>query len=384
MTLRLLPAALALAAALLGAPAQGQLYTLHADIPYHAVPGVDPDLLRLDVYQPEGEGPFPVVVFVHGGGWHTGSRTDTVHEKADWLAAQGILFVSVSYRLSPSPSPQPDPDRVRFPVHPSDVGRAAAFVHAHAALWNGDPTRLALMGHSAGAHLALLVGTDPAYLAAAGASTADVACAVGLDTNALDIPFYLPLASPSQQALYVNAFTDDPALQRAASPIAYAAEARLPRLMAVHQAGALRRATAQRFADTLAASGHAVVRYEAAGYSHAALNRELGLPSPYTDAVGGFLVECFGLGVAAEAPPGRSETLGVFPNPTSGLVTLRLPESLAGWRIVVVDAAGRRVLERRTPGGETRIDLRTLAAGTYTVVARSGRRVFTGTVQRVR
>ena len=64
---------------------------------------------------------------------------------------RGQVFISVGYRLSPNPSSS-DPARVRHPDHVSDVGAAIAFVHAHAREWGGDPARLGLIGHSAGAH----------------------------------------------------------------------------------------------------------------------------------------------------------------------------------------------------------------------------------------
>ena len=79
----------------------------------------------------------------------------------------GYCFVSINYRLSPRPASN-DPARIKFPVHEQDVASAIAWVHDHIKDYGGDPTRIALAGHSAGAQLAALVSTDPKYLQAHG------------------------------------------------------------------------------------------------------------------------------------------------------------------------------------------------------------------------
>ena len=260
--------------ALVAVSASAQPYTLDADVRYHQAAGVDPDLLSLDVYRPLGAGPFPVVVFVHGGGWHTGDKRSAVHAKADWLTARGVLFVSVNYRLSPTPQATPDPGRVTLPTHAQDVARAVAFVRANAERWDADPGRLALMGHSAGAHLATLVAMDARHLADGGGPAG---CVVALDTNGYDVPYYLSLGpGASQVAIYENAFTADPGAQAAASPITYAGDAPGTEVLLVRQATAERAATTGRFRDALSGAGYAVSEVVADGLSHAEINRQLG------------------------------------------------------------------------------------------------------------
>ncbi len=125
---------------------------------------------RLDVYAPEHvSGRLPVVVFFYGGGWSSGDRGGYVFA-ARAIASRGFVVVVPDYRLVPA---------VRFPAFVDDAAAAIRWTVDHVAASGGDPTRIAVAGHSAGAHIALLVALDRHYLAAAGAPGA-VKAAVGL------------------------------------------------------------------------------------------------------------------------------------------------------------------------------------------------------------
>jgi acetyl esterase/lipase len=102
--------------------------------------------LHLDLYRPSTPGPHPVVVWVHGGSWIRGERTDRT-ALCRWLADRGHAVVAVEYRLPP-PAPVGEGQR-------RDVAAAAAWVAAHAAEEDLDPDRIVLAGQSAGATLAL-------------------------------------------------------------------------------------------------------------------------------------------------------------------------------------------------------------------------------------
>jgi acetyl esterase/lipase len=112
------------------------------------------ETLRLDVATPDGQGPFPVVILVHGGGWSSGDKAGTEKPGAGadirpWfepLTAAGFVWVSINYRLAPAN---------RWPACLEDTRAAVAWVRAHAAEFGGDPERIAIMGHSAGGHIAL-------------------------------------------------------------------------------------------------------------------------------------------------------------------------------------------------------------------------------------
>ena len=114
---------------------------------------------RLDVYRPrEARGAAPVVVFLYGGRWQSGDRRDYLLV-ADAMAERGWLVVVPDYRLHPD---------VLFPAWVEDGARAVAWAQAHAARHGGDPSRLFVVGHSAGGHTAALLALDERYLRAAG------------------------------------------------------------------------------------------------------------------------------------------------------------------------------------------------------------------------
>lgn len=121
---------------------------------------------RLDVYlPPEGEGPFPCVVFFHGGAYLKGDKRRYQLAPALTGINRGFAVVSVGYRLAP--------DAV-WPAFVQDAALAVAYLHAHAAELGIDADRLALWGESAGAHLALQVGLTPAeHVRPAGSALTD-------------------------------------------------------------------------------------------------------------------------------------------------------------------------------------------------------------------
>ncbi len=125
---------------------------------------------KLDVYAPaKGSSPLPVVVFFYGGGWSSGYRGGYAFA-ARALAARGFVVVVPDYRLVPS---------VRFPAFVDDAAVAVRWTVDHIAASGGDPSRIAVAGHSAGAYIALLVTLDRHYLAAAGAPGA-IKAVIGL------------------------------------------------------------------------------------------------------------------------------------------------------------------------------------------------------------
>lgn len=129
--------------------------------------------LALDLYAPPaaaGPGPHPVMMFYYGGGWRQGSR--------DIYPFMGTLFARAGYLVA-VPDYRKYPD-VRFPAFVEDGAAALAWVKAHAADYGGDPGRIVLAGHSAGAHTAILLATDGRYLAAHGIDHKQLLAAVGL------------------------------------------------------------------------------------------------------------------------------------------------------------------------------------------------------------
>jgi acetyl esterase/lipase len=128
-----------------------------AGVPYAAVPGVRP--LELDLYLPPADGPAPVVVFLHGGGWRVGSRHSAgpAYRGADptpfeQLAQAGIAVASADYRLS---------GEALWPAQLHDAKAAVRWLRHRADELGIDPDRIASWGESAGGHLAELLGLTP-------------------------------------------------------------------------------------------------------------------------------------------------------------------------------------------------------------------------------
>lgn len=122
----------------------------YLDIPY-AQGG---ERRMLDIYLPnEGEGPYPVVIDIFGGGWYFGNKSSHKLEPALALLRRGFAVVSINYSLS---------HQEKFPVPLQEVKAAIRYVRKHAAEYELDPGKIALMGESAGAHLASLAATSAA------------------------------------------------------------------------------------------------------------------------------------------------------------------------------------------------------------------------------
>lgn len=116
---------------------------------------------ELDVYHPTNPDPDRrVVIFFYGGDWQTGSKGD-YRFVAQALASQGFVAVMPDYRLYPSAT---------FPAFVDDGAMAVRWAHDNISRFGGNPARLYLMGHSAGAHIAALLTLDPRYLSAVGLS----------------------------------------------------------------------------------------------------------------------------------------------------------------------------------------------------------------------
>lgn len=138
-----------------GLAAVGTRAELRRDVEYGRADGVS---LKLDVNVPDGAGPFPVAILVHGGGWSSGDKAGSDHpgngaDITPWFApltAAKFTWFSINYRYAPAH---------RWPAGFEDVQTAIRWVKAHAAEFKGDPDRIALLGHSAGGHLVCLAAT---------------------------------------------------------------------------------------------------------------------------------------------------------------------------------------------------------------------------------
>lgn len=167
---------------------------------------------KLDLYRPRhrGDAPLPVVVFFYGGAWNSGSRTHYGFA-ARALAALGYLVVVPDYRLVPE---------IEYPAFLEDCAAAVAWVSGNAASYGGDPERLVLAGHSAGAFNAACLALDPRWLAPA--QRASVVGVIGLSGP---YDFY-PFDGPISQRVFGQA--DNP---RQTQPIHHVGPDAAPKLL---------------------------------------------------------------------------------------------------------------------------------------------------------
>lgn len=176
-----------------------------AGVKYFEGEGVDPERHLLDLYIPQGVKDFPVVVWVHGGGWRAGSKEQGDSFIASF-AAHGIGVASVGYRLAPN---------VQHPKQIEDVARAFAWVHGHIGEHGGNAKRLFVGGISAGGHLSALLALDGAYLKPHGLDPAKT-IAGALPVSGV---YKLDVRTPFLNGLVENAFGADQEVQREASPV---------------------------------------------------------------------------------------------------------------------------------------------------------------------
>jgi acetyl esterase/lipase len=188
-------------------------------IPFAAPDGVP---LTLTVYRPTTSGHFPTVVQIYGGAWQRGLPDDNA-EFARYLAARGYVVVAIDYRHAP---------RWQWPAQRDDVRAALRWIRAHGAEYDADVSRLALLGRSAGAHLALMAAYDPAETAVRG--VVSLYGPVDLDEGYRRPPRPNPLDVRAIDEAFLGGTPDQfPERYREASPLTYATR-RLPPTLLIY------------------------------------------------------------------------------------------------------------------------------------------------------
>lgn len=241
--------------------------------------------LALDLYLPEAgtAAPPPLVVFFYGGSWQQGER----HWYAfvgQALARHGLAVAIPDYRKAP------------FPAFMDDAAAAVAWLKAQGPSLGYDPDRIVLMGHSAGAHIAALLATDPQYLARHDLSPSDLRGVIGL-AGPYD---FLPIRSRPLREV----FGDDPARHRESQPIAHVDGSEPPFLLLHGRDDRLvEPGNSTRMAERLRAHGVAVELHLLANVGHAELALLLARPNGRGEGILLQVAEFVGNG-PAEAPHG--------------------------------------------------------------------------------
>lgn len=245
--------------------------TLKSDIAY----GADA-AQRFDVFLPAKPDQAPILVMAHGGGWRRGDKENArvVENKVAHFVPKGVIFVSVNYRMLPDAKPM---------TQAEDLARAVAKVQELAPGWGGDPARIVLMGHSAGAHLAALITVAPEIATAQGAKPWQGA--VLLDSGAVDVP---RIMQARHLPLYDRAFGKDPTAWRAVSPF-HRLTGTTPPILAVCSSRRSESCPANQDFAAKARSFGGSADVLPLDLSHGEINMQLGLPGAYTERIEAFL-----------------------------------------------------------------------------------------------
>lgn len=253
---------LAIFASLGGTAAQAAV--THKDITYRAG-------LKMNIHVPSsianskrtlfgGKKTAPVVLYVHGGGWVKGNRT-RVYGMPEWLTRNGYVMVAVDYRLIPTTT---------IDGQVGDVVSALSWVKRNIKRYGGDPKRIVLMGHSAGAHLVALV--------AAQGKAKGVRGIIPNDVQAYDLVAYATKRG-SIGPMFGKAFSDEPQNWVKYSPATYARNAKgLPPHLILYSnsQGERRRSISVGYANLLKSRGVRVSLFDGSRYSHGAIATRLG------------------------------------------------------------------------------------------------------------
>jgi arylformamidase len=256
------------------------------DIPY-AGPALERQVL--DIHAPKDAKNLPVVFWIHGGGWQSGDKS-LVQEKPKMFTDRGFVFVSTNYRLLP---------KVEMETIFRDVAKSLGWVHKNIAEHGGDPNRIFVMGHSAGAQLAALICIDDRYLKAEGVPFSALKGCVPVDGDTFDVPAIIETAEtrlrvhgePPPKNGHRQKFGNDPEKHKDYSAVTHVAKGKgIPPFLILYVADHPdTSAQARRLAKVLKESEISTVAFGAKETNHSRLNENLGTPDdPATKAVDEF------------------------------------------------------------------------------------------------
>ena len=233
---------------------------------------------ELDIYSPHGAKNLPVVFWIHGGGWETGDKA-SVQIKPQAFMDKGFVFVSTNYRLLPD---------VDMATIVGDIAKSIRWVHDHIGEHGGDPERLFVMGHSAGAQLAALISIDNRFLKAEGLSLGIIKGCVPVDGDTYDVPAIIETEEtrrrvhdlPPAKFGHREKFGNDPTKHRDFSAVTHVGKDKgIPPFLLLYVADhPYTSAQAQRLDNVLKEAGVPVTAFGAKETTHNKINADLGLP----------------------------------------------------------------------------------------------------------
>lgn len=264
---------------------------------YAQIPGVDPNFTSLEVFTPAAEEDGcvgrPLVVWIHGGGWTSGDRSEYLDDKVALFTGAGFVFAAVNYRLTDAAVAPPTP---QYPVHDQDTADAIAWLVEHAETYGIDSRRIAVLGHSAGGGITAAISTDERFLAKHGLPLSTIRCAASMDGEGYDVDAGASSTNDFVGVTYQNAFGTDPAVWAEASPIRHVAAGRgIPKFFIAARGAEWRMEQHNAFIAALDAADVVTTVLDVTTLEHADLTTQIGRPDDtlVTPALMDFLGGCF-------------------------------------------------------------------------------------------
>ena len=257
------------------------------NITYYKIQGVDDNFLSLDIYKPKTSSiKKPVMIYVHGGYWNAGDKS-FVGEKVKLFTDSGYVFISLNYRLSPDPPDTLNVNRVKFPDHPEDIAKAINWIYNNIEQYSGDKNKLFMIGHSAGAHLVLLLSTNKSFLEKEGLGLANIKGTCVLDCGVFDVKEEINQAARAPERLIplINAFNSNKNLWAQASPQKQITKTiNYPPILLVHQNTNDRVFSNNKFIDSMKVNmNQRIYSFNAKPYDHGEINSMLGSSKDYIE-----------------------------------------------------------------------------------------------------
>ena len=270
----------------------GSLQKIFGQIITDNIPYADPANERqvLDIFRPDSARNLPVVFWIHGGGWQGGDKSD-VQIKPLVFTERGFVFVSTNYRLLPT---------VSMEVLIRDVAKSLGWVHKNITNYGGDPERIFVMGHSAGAQLAALLCTDDSYLKSEDVTFDNLMGCVPIDGDTYDLPAIIMTVEsgltfhglPLPEYGHRVKFGNDPQKHIEFSAVTHVEKGKgIPPFLILHVAeNPNTTAQSRRLGAVLDKAGIPVLVFGAGETTHQMLNANLGKPDdPATEELFKFL-----------------------------------------------------------------------------------------------
>jgi len=224
----------------------------------------DKEYNLLDIYYTADCHDMPVVIYVHGGAWNDGDKSSWSDEQISFFSKLGFVSVSINYSLSSKPISLVRSEKNIHPVHVSDVAKSIRWVYDCISQYGGNPEKIYLIGHSAGAHLVSLVATNERFLEEQELKLNAIKGVIALDGS-----YYLTepkslLNSDKMELLvlgkhYQNAFGVSTELYEDATPLYHIEKEKfIPPFLLIYCDLDYRSIPNVQFADKLKAEGYAV------------------------------------------------------------------------------------------------------------------------------